>query len=452
MLGIVVSRADSASVHIGERILEAADWTATEDDSRPDADGGGTVHRLPDAELRTFEEWHLHLDDAEAAFTDPDLLVFASRHAGETGPLLTAHHTGNFGRAEHGGADRSFARAAPNAHERVLAAFREYAPEGYDVGMECTHHGPTGVETPSLFVELGSDEAQWTDPAGARAVARAVLDLRGTAPDRERTLVGFGGGHYAPRFERVVRETDWAVGHLGADWSLADLGPAKAHADVVDAVFERSGATRALVEGDHPHLVDVVTDLGYDLVSETWARETTGVPLDLVARLEREVATVEEGLRFGERTAEGAALETVALPEALLAEANGIDREGVLAAVRDRTAAVTTEENGTRLAERVVVPAGEREAVVEVLVGTLREKYDEVRRDGGAVVAREVAFDPALAREAGVPEGPAFGRLAEGRSVEVDGETVAPAAVSRERERRFPFPAASDGRQTNGER
>ncbi|TKX83128.1 hypothetical protein EXE43_25850, partial [Halorubrum sp. SS5] len=67
----------------------------------------------------------------------------------------------------------------------------------------------------------------------------------------------------------------------------------------------------------------------------------------------------------------------------------------------------------------------------------------EVSPEGGAVVARETAFDPSLAAERGVPEGPAFGRLADGESVEIDGETVEPDEVSRTRADRFPIDGAA---------
>ncbi|MFB6146745.1 MAG: D-aminoacyl-tRNA deacylase [Halobacteriaceae archaeon] len=455
MLAIVVSRADSASVHIAEHLHEFAAWTECTDSSRPDAEGGGTVHRTEGAELRTFDDLHLDLDDAAAAFgtvdegaeREADLLAFASRHAGDTGPLLTAHHTGNFGPAEYGGTDRELAAAAPNATARVLEGLTEHAPDGYETGLECTHHGPTDVGCPSLFVEVGSDEPQWDDPSAARAVARAILDLRGVDPDTERVVAGFGGGHYVPRYERVVRETDWAVGHVAADWCLEDLGDPDASAarETVDAAFRESGATRALVEGDHPALAAVIESLGYRIVGETYLRETTGVPLATVERAETTLRRIGEGLRFGDH-APGykGPLTAVDLPAELVAEAEGIDREHTRGAVDERVVALTTTENGTRVGERALVPGGSERAdgiraeLVGDLVSVLRERYDDVRVQPDAVVARRTVFDPEKAQKLGIPEGPAFGRLSAGEPVEVRGRTIEPEAVQSEEERRFP--------------
>jgi len=109
--------------------------------------------------------------------------AFVSRHSGETGELLTAHVTGNFGPAPYGGEPDTLARAAPGAEKRVVEALAAHAPEGYDVGIECTHHGPTDTSVPSLFVELGSDEPQWTDgcgPGGRAGGARPARDRRGS--------------------------------------------------------------------------------------------------------------------------------------------------------------------------------------------------------------------------------------------------------------------------------
>uniref|UniRef100_UPI000E2622B8 D-aminoacyl-tRNA deacylase n=1 Tax=Halorussus litoreus TaxID=1710536 RepID=UPI000E2622B8 len=377
----------------------------------------------------------------------PDLLVFVSRHSGDTGPLLTAHFTGNFGPAEYGGEPGGLAEACPNAHAELLDGFESHAPEEYEVGMECTHHGPSAVGVPSLFAELGSDEPQWEDPAGARAVARAVLDLAGVEPHRERQLVGFGGNHYAPRFERIQRETDWAVGHVAADWGLAALGAPAANREVVRRAFERSRADRAVVEGERSELESVIAGLGYEVVSETWVRETTGVALDLVESLEADLSGVGDGLRFGEhargwnpdRADAPTDYQLVSLPDDLLAETQGIDADATREVVDSHALAFETEQAGTRARGRAaVLSEADAEALVDGLADLLARKYDSVAREDGAVVAHTTGFDPEKARTLGVQEGPAFGKLSAGEPVVVDGREIEPEAVNSERVREFP--------------
>jgi len=458
VIGLVVSRADDASVAIGEALTSLVEWDECEDTSRSDADGGGTYLQHGDFELRTFDEWHLELDGVADAFSDsPAFVAFLSRHAGETGPLLTAHFTGNFGPAEYGGDPGVLARACPNVQRAVVDAFDRHVPERYEVGIECTHHGPSHVGAPSLFVELGSSEAEWTDPEGARAVARSVLELSGVRPDapptpevdgsttatdagadRTRHVVGFGGGHYVPQFERIIRETDWRVGHVAADWGLSSMGSPDANADLVAAAFEQSAATRALVVDDDPELAAVVEDLGHRIVDETWLRETTGVDLDLVAALEADLASINDGLRLGAPAGAADApapggFAVVSLPDDLLAEASGIDRGAAADAVRKRAVAFETIEGGTKPRGRAAVAdPGVADGIVGALAAVLERKYDTVSREGDRVVATRRRFDPDAAADAGVPEGPAFGRLSAGDSVAVDGRTVAPDEVHTE--------------------
>ena len=451
MLGIVVSRADKASAHIGEQLREVAEWTVETDDDRPDAEGGGEVWRADGVELREFEPIHIDLDGVAAAFDDPDLLAFASRHAGETGPLLTAHHTGNFGPAEFGGEDGQFARACPNAHKRVIEALETHAPDDYEVGMECTHHGPSDLDVPSMFVEVGSDDPQWDDPAAAEADARAILDLREVAADApaengsRRHLVGLGGGHYVPRFTRIVRETDWAVGHIGADWALEDMGDPAENRDVLDRAMAASAADYAVVEGERPDLRAAVADLGYRVVSETWVQQTTGVPLSLVERIEDELGAVADGVRFGEPAqgfdgGEDFDVVLADLPAELTTEAVGIDPEAARAAVEERAVAFETSENGTRLGARMALERpGDRREVVAGLAAVLETKYESVDIEDDAVVAHEHAFDPQKAKTLGISEGPAFGKLSSGQAVEVGGERIDPEVVHVDRTHRYPL-------------
>ncbi|WP_338742511.1 D-aminoacyl-tRNA deacylase [Haloplanus salilacus] len=448
MIAIVVSRADNASEHIGEQLLDLADWTEGRDDTRPDADGGGVYYRTDGFELRTFDDIHIHLERPDVAFDDPDLLIVVSRHSGETGPLLTAHHTGNFGEAEYGGDPGRFARAPPNAASDVVAALDRHAPPDYEVGTECTHHGPTDVGVPSMFVELGSSEAEWTDPEGAMAVARAVLDLRGVDADREKQIAGFGGGHYAPRFGRIVRDTEWAVGHVAADWGLEAMGNPATNRDVIRRAVEASATDVVLVEGDRPGLESVLDDLGYRVVTETWLRETGDHPLHFVDAAEDRLAPVEDGLRFGDAvpSVEGrdpdAAIAVASLPTDLIDAAHAVDAEATRAAVEGVAVAFETVEAGTRPRGRVALPATDpttaADDLTDALAAVLRTGDGDVERRDDEVVVRTESFDPAAARRLGIPEGPAFGRLADGQAVDVDGERIDPAVVQRERVERLP--------------
>ena len=478
-LAIVESRADRASVHICDQLRELADWEVIDDDTRPAAEGGGTYYRTAGAELRSFDDFHLELEHPVEAFDcDPDVLVFASRHSGDTGPLLTGHFTGNFGPAEFGGEANAVAEACPNALTHLLDAFDECAPDRYDVGMECTHHGPTAVGCPSLFAELGSGDEQWDDPNGAAAVARAILELRDVSPHCDRLesearsshgnrdaspcrqVVGFGGNHYAPRFTRIVRETPWAVGHIAADWALEAMGHPAAHRDVLEAAFDASNTELAVLDGEWPVLEETLEELGVRIVTETWLREVGDRPLELVDAVESALGAVDDGVRFGDCAAESVAV--VELPTALLDAAEGLDPAAVRATIEATTVAFTTENGGSRIGSRVAVPSSNaeasntgdttatqttaaenestaREAIIEALAGVLEEKYETVTLEDDAVVAERTSFDPALAHAAGVPEGPKFGALANGDAVTVDGETISPETVRSQQTDRFPI-------------
>jgi D-aminoacyl-tRNA deacylase len=428
VIGIVVSRADRASEHIGEQLLELAEWEQVEPG----------VFERPGFELRVFDALNLELDGVAEAFGDPSFVVFPSRHSGDTGPLLSAHFTGNFGDAPYGGSERELSVPAPNALRRALNALADVAPPAYDVAMECTHHGPSDHGAPGLFVEVGSDEPQWNDPDGARAAAKAILSLEGVHPFSDRTLVAFGGNHYAPRPTRIVSETEFAVGHVAADWSLEELGDPAAHRDQVESMFAKSGAECAIVDGDLPAIESVVADLGYRIVSETWVRETSGYDPALVEAVESALGTVDEGVRFGEMVPETESFEVVALPEGLLDECHGIDAPATVAAVGVEAIAYQTDENGNLVGSRAALPdRAALERIVEGLCSVLRQSYDTVQREGEEIVAERTAFDPERAADLGVPEGPKFGQLAGGQSVTVDGEPIEPETVHVTEIRRF---------------
>lgn len=427
MLGILASRADDASVAIAEAVLAEAGV------SIPDG-ALDRRYRLPDAELVVVDDLHIELDAVDGRFEgSPTWIGVVSRHQGETDAILTAHFPGNVADADFGGRSRTVPPACPAALDAYLDAVAGVAPPGYDVALECTHHGPTDCATPIMFVEIGSSPAEWADPAAAGAVADALWSVRSSPARGDLTVVGIGGGHYAPRYRRLLAETDWSIGHVAADWALEALDD-RHRLDVLRQLFDRSGATYAHVLGDRPGWVEAVESLGRSAVSEGWLRAASALTVPVLEALETALEPVDDGLAVGDRRVAGPEVVTVlGLSERLVEECAGIDRAATVEVVASATVAYATDGEGSRPRGPVAVPEGASlDDLRDGLVDILGRKYGTVRVDGDAVEATRRRFDPDLARERGVPPGPRFGDLAEGRSVEVDGERIDPASVSTE--------------------
>lgn len=245
-----------------------------------------------------------------------------------------------------------------------------------------------------------------------------------------RQLVGFGGDHYAPRFERVLNEAGWRVGHVAVDWQFKAMDTSGNNHDVFRWAFETSAADLTPIDGSRDNLAVAFRTEGFQVVSEMWIREIASAPLDHVAILEADVMTVEEELHFDTRIDAGN-YEVVSLPDGLLDEAQGIDLNTVLFAVHETTVAFHMAEDGMRAMGRVMAAGDDYGELALRLRDVLREKHDSVVRSDEAITAVTRASDPTATRELGVPEGLAFGGLLIGQSVEADGEVVASEDMSK---------------------
>ncbi len=132
-----------------------------------------------------------------------DGFVFLSRHSAESGVLaLTCHSTGNFGEARFGGRDREVAVPHPHLQRAYLRRLYENRElfSGFDVTIEATHHGPTSLDRPTLFIEIGTTQKQWENKNLCSSVATIVHDtLTSKIPDSP-TAICIGGTHYPARF------------------------------------------------------------------------------------------------------------------------------------------------------------------------------------------------------------------------------------------------------------
>jgi D-aminoacyl-tRNA deacylase len=196
---VLASIRDPAALNIADRLLELYDFEKC--DILPDAYICGNILLVKIA-------------DEAAQVTKPPLdveeIIFASRHASEAGrPSLTVHVPG-----EPEG--RELAVASPPTVKSALQELglaREEFGLPYEVSLEATHHGPTKLEVPVTFVEIGSAPDQWGNKKAGEAAARAIM-AAATSSQKFTNAVGFGGPHYAPRHTEVALRTDVAVGHI----------------------------------------------------------------------------------------------------------------------------------------------------------------------------------------------------------------------------------------------
>lgn len=424
---------------IGEALKRRHDWEKTEDETHSSSTGGGTVRYTDQFEMRTFDTIHLDLVNVADVFDDPDAIVFVSKHAGDTGPLLTTHVPGNIGNAAHGGEPNSIPDAAPNLMKAVYRELNQNAPDGYDVAIECTHHGPSEVGAPTIFVEIGSGPDEWTDPAPAETVANAVLDLHGVSPRAGRTVVGFGGGHYAPRFTRIIRDTTWNVGHIAASWSLDEIEDPAVLSTVVECAIERSAGDVVLLDGECPSVANALEEINIQRVTETWIREVDDRSFDLIVTVETLLGSIDSGTRCGtQRGPSPDELQRVELPPELVDTLNGMDPDAAMDVISRNCIGYRTTENGNRLTGVLVLGPGRTvKDIIHELRPVLESHFEDVAIMEQELVLKDRAFDPDAARARGVPEGPSFGQLASGGTVTVDGEDIHPEEVLRERVQRI---------------
>lgn len=192
-----------------------------------------------------------HLDD----YIDAELYIFASRHRAASGtPALLIHPTGNWSKITLGGREEQLAHTSGWVLKKGLTLLQEkrekYNLENFKVDLEVTHHGPTELNTPLIFMELGSSEEFWKNEKAASAVGEAIMETAKSFTEEAsfsgEYFVGLGGNHYAYRFHKHVKENENAfISHMAAKHTLDDLTKEK-----LLQAFEKTieGAKAALID------------------------------------------------------------------------------------------------------------------------------------------------------------------------------------------------------------
>jgi D-aminoacyl-tRNA deacylase len=188
--------------------------------------------RHKNIQLHIFFGDLLTLENIDNLYPCADVFIFLSKHKSHSSiPTLTCHFTGNFSADNsYGGNPRQIAISYPSLQKAYLkaitAAARKKVSE-YEVIIEATHHGPTSLNKPVLFVELGSSEKQWADENAAAVICDTLLDILHKGFEHCQNVgIALGGTHYPKKFNKLLLESKFGLAAVASKHNLEAIDDA----------------------------------------------------------------------------------------------------------------------------------------------------------------------------------------------------------------------------------
>jgi D-aminoacyl-tRNA deacylase len=236
---LLASSEDPASMNILSKVMEVRGWGVSQSFSH----GQVTGHSSGNVDALLIDGLHIWADGIDSEHesvtgSKVDEIFVLSKHvsASET-PALTLHAVGVPGEYPHGEKARSggITGTAVPPSTRFGELFRTMSriatelelDKEYDLTLEATHHGPL-LETPTLYLEIGSTAEQWSDERAARVWSETISLCLGMSEGsttrkwdgKGDVMIGLGGGHYAPRHKAVISASEVWVGHILANYAI----------------------------------------------------------------------------------------------------------------------------------------------------------------------------------------------------------------------------------------
>ncbi len=170
----------------------------------------------------------------EKSELSPDFLIFASRHTSKTArPAFLVHTTGNWSKdADFGGDPQDLSKTSAILHKAGFISLTEQEfPSSlteFSLDIEVTHHGPTILDIPLIFMELGSSKVEWKIDDGGVILTNSILNtIQKYSEYKElgdqKIGLGFGGTHYAPNFHRLIRNKNIAMSFICPKYFIQGL-------------------------------------------------------------------------------------------------------------------------------------------------------------------------------------------------------------------------------------
>ena len=219
---LVASGQDLAGMTMTNYLLGNADFAS---EGKRDAGESYRSARHSNVQLYISSGSLLTLENLDDLYPHADVFIFLSKHKSDSCiPTLTCHCTGNFAANNtHGGKPREIAISYPSLQKgylKAISAARQKVPQ-YDIIIEATHHGPTSLNKPVLFVELGSSEKQWADNNAAAVICDTLLKILHNGIEYcDKVGIALGGTHYPIKFNKLLLESKLGLAAVASKHNL----------------------------------------------------------------------------------------------------------------------------------------------------------------------------------------------------------------------------------------
>ncbi|OLS27167.1 MAG: D-tyrosyl-tRNA(Tyr) deacylase [Candidatus Heimdallarchaeota archaeon LC_2] len=236
---IIVSKQDLAGLNMKDHLLEIINFDLNKDfkihNTWPPGDYEYYISEF--CSLLLIPENQIKTDYFQGTI-NARLVIFASKHSSAAGQKsLLVHTTGIWGKESgHGGHDHEIA-LAPSftltyAYNKIKELVQHKDLSEFWIGAEVTHHGPSALNIPLMYIETGGTEVEWNNIEACSLIADVILEIVKlyNLPDKEFDLletnpamIGIGGGHYAPSFIKKLEKDEYMLGHIIPKYAHEDM-------------------------------------------------------------------------------------------------------------------------------------------------------------------------------------------------------------------------------------
>jgi D-aminoacyl-tRNA deacylase len=221
---LVASKQDAASMTMANYLRYYKDFSVYDKNNNNEAHTSEVYKKI---KLHISNESLLFIEDLDTKYPHSKAFIFLSKHRSGSGiPTLTCHCTGNYAKNFYGGNPRELAISYPYLQKRYLQEINNAKPSllHYEIVIEASHHGPTSLKKPVLFIEIGSAERQWIDKNAASIVCNCLLGvLESGLGQCKKVGICLGGTHYPLKFNKLLLESEFGIAAVAPKYNLGSV-------------------------------------------------------------------------------------------------------------------------------------------------------------------------------------------------------------------------------------